>query len=118
VLRNAQAGARRHDPAVIARPQPQTVVAKSAVAATPVGYQYLLSPYTEQQESCLSVRRNEVNKLASVDRSAGKIDRGLYIEEHRQQRAGLLLKNVAYLLHAEFEVVDGSLPTILKNRIL
>lgn len=56
----------------------------------------------------ISVRRNEVSKLASADRSDGKSDRGLYIEEHRQQRAGLFLKNVAYRLHAEFEVVDGS----------
>jgi len=56
----------------------------------------------------ISVRRNEVSKLASADRVDGKSDRGLYIEEHRQQRAGLFLKNVAYRLHAEFEVVDGS----------
>ena len=56
----------------------------------------------------ISVRRNEVSKLASADRADGKSDRGLYIEEHRQQRAGLFLKDVAYRLHAEFEVVDGS----------
>lgn len=56
----------------------------------------------------ISVRRNEVSKLASADRADGKSDRGLYIEEHRQQRAGLFLKNVAYRLHAEFDVVDGS----------
>ncbi len=56
----------------------------------------------------ISVRRNEVSKLASADRADGKSDRGIYIEEHRQQRAGLFLKNVAYRLHAEFEVVDGS----------
>ena len=56
----------------------------------------------------ISVRRNEVSKLASADRADGKSDRGLYIEEHRQQRAGLFLKNVAYRLHAEFEIVDGS----------
>ena len=56
----------------------------------------------------ISVRRNEVSKLASADRTDGKSDRGLYIEEHRQQRAGLFLKNVAYRLHAVFEVVDGS----------
>lgn len=56
----------------------------------------------------ISVRRNEISKLASADRADGKSDRGIYIEEHRQQRAGLFLKNVAYRLHAEFEVVDGS----------
>ena len=56
----------------------------------------------------ISVRRNEVSKLASTDHAGGENDRGIYIEEHRQQRAGLFLKNVAYRLHAEFEVVDGS----------
>ena len=56
----------------------------------------------------ISVRRNEVSRLASGEHAAGKSDRGIYIEEHRQQRAGLFLKDVAYRLHAEFEVVDGS----------
>ena len=56
----------------------------------------------------ISVRRNEVSRLASADRADGKGDRGHYIEDHRQQRAGLFLKKVAYRLHAEFEVVDGS----------
>ncbi len=54
----------------------------------------------------ISVRRNEVGKVASADN--GHSDRGLYIEEHRQQRAGLFLRDVAYRLHAQFEVVDGS----------
>lgn len=54
----------------------------------------------------ISVRRNEIGKVASADNGQG--DRGLYIEEHRQQRAGLLLRDVAYRLHAQFEVVDGS----------
>lgn len=54
----------------------------------------------------ISVRRNEVSKVASADNGQG--DRGLYIEEHRQQRAGLFLRDVAYRLHAQFEVVDGS----------
>lgn len=54
----------------------------------------------------ISVRRNEVSKVASADNGQG--DRGFYIEEHRQQRAGLFLRDVAYRLHAQFEVVDGS----------
>lgn len=54
----------------------------------------------------ISVRRNEIGKVASADNGQG--DRGLYIEEHRQQRAGLFLRDVAYRLHAQFEVVDGS----------
>lgn len=54
----------------------------------------------------ISVRRNEIGKVASADNGQG--DRGLYIEEHRQQRAGLFLRDVAYRLHAQFEVVDSS----------
>lgn len=54
----------------------------------------------------ISVRRNEIGKVASADNGQG--DRGLYIEEHRQQRASLFLRDVAYRLHARFEVVDGS----------
>lgn len=54
----------------------------------------------------ISVRRNEVGKVASTDNGQG--GRGLYIEEHRQQRAGLFLRDVAYRLYAHFEVVDGS----------
>lgn len=44
----------------------------------------------------ISVRRNEVGKVASP-RSGGII-----IEDHRQQRAGLFLRDVRYRLHAEF----------------
>jgi len=46
-----------------------------------------------------SVRRNEVGSVMS-DRSDG-----LYIEEVRQQRAGLFLREVAYRLHAELEFI-------------
>lgn len=56
----------------------------------------------------ISVRRNEVGKVASANSVTNQGDRGLYIEENRQQRAGLFLRNVAYRLHARFEVVDGS----------
>ena len=56
----------------------------------------------------ISVRRNEVGKVASADNANGHGDRGIYIEEHRQQRAGLFLRDVAYRLHAQFEVVNGS----------
>lgn len=46
-----------------------------------------------------SVRRNEVGAVMS-ERSSG-----LYIEEERQQRAGLFLRDVAYRLHAELEFI-------------
>lgn len=56
----------------------------------------------------ISVRRNEIGKVASTNSITNQGDRGLYIEDHRQQRAGLFLRDVAYRLHARFEVVDGS----------
>jgi len=45
-----------------------------------------------------SVRRNEVG--VSMSPKTG----GLFIEDHRQQRAGLLLKDVAYVIHARIEM--------------
>ncbi|MBL8330852.1 MAG: type I-C CRISPR-associated protein Cas5 [Rubrivivax sp.] len=57
----------------------------------------------------ISVRRNEVGQVASVRnaQSAMKTGRGnlaIYIEEERQQRAGLLLRDVAYRLWADLEM--------------
>lgn len=57
----------------------------------------------------ISVRRNEVSFLE------GSSD-GYFVDDvddqgklkYRQQRAGLFLRDVAYRLHAQFEVVDGS----------
>ena len=48
----------------------------------------------------ISVRRNEIGKVASP-RSPG----GIFIEEDRQQRAGLFLRDVRYRIHAEFEFI-------------
>jgi len=47
----------------------------------------------------ISVRRNEVGKVVSP-RSAE-----IFIEENRQQRAGLFLRDVKYRLHAEFDFI-------------
>ena len=47
----------------------------------------------------VSVRRNEVGTTAN-ERSGG-----IFIEDHRQQRAGLFLQDIAYRLHAELEFV-------------
>ena len=44
----------------------------------------------------ISVRRNEVGKVASPR------SEGIFIEVDRQQRAGLFLRDVKYRLHAEF----------------
>jgi CRISPR-associated protein Cas5d len=50
-----------------------------------------------------SVRRNEVAMVAS-DRSEG-----IFIEDARQQRAGLFLRDVAYRLHADLVFVPPAL---------
>ncbi|MEI6638901.1 MAG: type I-C CRISPR-associated protein Cas5c [Chlorobium sp.] len=50
----------------------------------------------------VSVRRNEVGTTAS-ERSCG-----IFIEDNRQQRAGLFLQDVAYRLHAELEFIPPS----------
>ncbi len=47
----------------------------------------------------ISVRRNEVGAIMS-DRSDGN-----FIEDQRQQRAGLFLRDVRYRLHAELEFI-------------
>lgn len=46
-----------------------------------------------------SVRRNEVSSKASKKKLA------IFIEDDRQQRAGLFLKDVAYTIHAHFELI-------------
>lgn len=52
-----------------------------------------------------SVRRNEVD---AVMHSGGAL--GLYVEDARQQRAGLFLRDVDYLIHARFELTDKAGP--------
>lgn len=47
----------------------------------------------------VSVRRNEVGKVASPRGN------GIFIEDERQQRAGLLLRDVKYRLFAEFDFI-------------
>jgi CRISPR-associated protein Cas5d len=62
-----------------------------------------------------SVRRNEVGAVMSTDlaltamrRGSGRL--GLYVEDERQQRAGLFLRDVAYTVHAYFEMTDKAGP--------
>lgn len=47
----------------------------------------------------ISVRRNEVGKVASPR------SEGIFIEDDRQQRAGLFLRDVKYRLHAQFDFI-------------
>lgn len=54
----------------------------------------------------INLRRNEVGARASVRNAeqamaAGRGKLGLYVEDERQQRAGLFLRDVAYRLHAD-----------------
>lgn len=60
-----------------------------------------------------SVRRNEVGNVISsrnVEQAmkAGHGSLGLFIEEERQQRAGLILRDVAYRLHATLDLLPGA----------
>jgi CRISPR-associated protein Cas5d len=60
----------------------------------------------------IALRRNEVggkipvnNVRSAMRNGAGQL--GLYIEDDRQQRAGLFLRDVHYRLHADLEVLPG-----------
>lgn len=62
----------------------------------------------------ISVRRNEVGAVVSARNveaamRAGNGNIALHIEDERQQRAGLLLRDVRYRLHARFERVSATL---------
>ena len=58
-----------------------------------------------------SVRRNEVGSVipagsvkTAMNRGEGEL--GIFIEKDRQQRAGLFLRDVAYVIHALFHMTD------------
>lgn len=58
----------------------------------------------------INLRRNEVGAVISTRNvqqamTAGTGDLALYVEDERQQRAGLFLRDVAYRLHAELQVL-------------
>jgi len=60
-----------------------------------------------------NLRRNEVGSVISTRNVTSAMKSGtgnlsLPIEDHRQQRASLLLRDVAYRLHAHFEILDRS----------
>ena len=56
-----------------------------------------------------SVRRNEVGNVMSPRSD------GLFIEDNRQQRAGLFLRDVAYTIHASFEM---TVPPDERNNVI
>ncbi len=59
-----------------------------------------------------SVRRNEVGNVMSARSD------GLFIEDDRQQRAGLFLRDVAYTIHAFFDLTEkaGPADTSIKHQ--
>ncbi|MBU1723063.1 MAG: type I-C CRISPR-associated protein Cas5c [Gammaproteobacteria bacterium] len=61
----------------------------------------------------INLRRNEVGCVvpAGAVKSAmkqGKGNLGLYVEDERQQRASLFLRDVRYRLYADFEMLDNN----------
>lgn len=61
----------------------------------------------------ITLRRNEVGAVASIDSATEAMNRGsgeigLFIEDERQQRAGLFLRDVAYRIHASFEMTGAA----------
>lgn len=59
----------------------------------------------------INLRRNEVGSVISernvktaMKKGSGQL--GLYVEDDRQQRAGLFLRDVRYRLHAHFELLN------------
>lgn len=59
----------------------------------------------------ISVRRNEVGAKLSVSNTQTAMKRGrgelaLHVEDERQQRAGLFLRDVSYRLHAQMELIS------------
>ncbi|MCB0639239.1 MAG: type I-C CRISPR-associated protein Cas5 [Lewinella sp.] len=58
----------------------------------------------------INIRRNEVGAVLPVSNVTKAMNGGaapaLFIEDNRQQRAGLFLRDVAYRLHASFELTE------------
>jgi CRISPR-associated protein Cas5d len=57
-----------------------------------------------------SIKRNEVGKTISLPSEKQMLDdtpvmEGMYIEEHRQQRSSLCLKDVKYRIHGYFDFI-------------
>ena len=63
----------------------------------------------------INLRRNEVGSVISsrnveAAMRSGSGNLALYVDEDRQQRAGLFLRDVRYRLHARFELTDRAGP--------
>ena len=69
----------------------------------------------------ISLRRNEVASVVSTRNvetamKTGTGDLALYVEDDRQQRAGLFLRDVAYRLHADLEFLAERDPQANANK--
>jgi CRISPR-associated protein Cas5d len=71
----------------------------------------------------ISVRRNEVRAIVStrnvktaMKTGSGKL--GLFIEDERQQRAGLFLRDISYIIHAHFELLETAGETDTPGKFL
>lgn len=63
----------------------------------------------------MNLRRNEVESIVSTRTAktamnSGEGHLGIYVDEQRQQRASLLLKDVRYRLHGEFQLTENAGP--------
>lgn len=63
----------------------------------------------------MNLRRNEVESIVSVRTAktamtSGEGQLGIYVDEQRQQRASLLLKDVRYRIHGEFQMTEKAGP--------
>ncbi len=61
-----------------------------------------------------NIRRNEISKKAPNPRAilvsgGGSDSLGIYVDQERQQRASLLLRDVRYLIHASVHILDTRL---------
>lgn len=61
----------------------------------------------------VSVRRNELSSIAST--RIGSREKGVFVEDDRQQRAGLFLRDVHYRLYAELVFVPPPDRPLVKN---
>ena len=62
----------------------------------------------------VNLRRNEIGAVTSTRNvetamKSGTGQLGLYVEDERQQRAGLFLRDVRYRIHGHFELCDPSI---------
>jgi len=68
----------------------------------------------------ISVRRNEVGKLAVVPTAKQRTcnpseTMGIFIEDHRQQRAGLFLRDVKYRIHGYFDFIPSETRKLISS---